>query len=119
MKNIVFGIVCGLMMSGVPVLSIAEERVVRDRQSEIQNEELRRSVAADRQAAKQAHEQKMAKQREADTQRLKSIDGSKTRYKDVITERQADEKRTEREKEQAREQKRAEKSHKDEKQKIK
>jgi hypothetical protein len=56
----------------------------------------------------------MSKQREAVATRLSEMEKSKERYKDVVTEREANEKRSPQEKEQVREQ-RAQKSKKTEK----
>src|SRR5688572_9030239 len=92
MNKLMTAIFSSALLLGTASSAFCEEPVIRDRQDEIQNEELRRAVAADREAAKQAHEQEMAKQREADTQRLENIEGSKERYKDVVTEREANEK---------------------------
>lgn len=118
MNKLMISILSSVLL-GITSAGFCEAPVVRDRQDEIHNEELRRAVAADREAAKLAHEQEMAKQREADTQRLETIEGSKERYKEVLVEREANEKRTPQEKEQVREQRQAEKSQKSEKTKVK
>lgn len=118
MNKLINGFFAAILLLGMTASSLGEEPAMRDRQDEIKNEELRRAVAGDREAAKLAHEQEMLAQREADAKRLADMDKSKERYKDVITEREANEKRSPQEKEQVRQQ-RAESSKKNEKTKIK
>lgn len=105
-------------MATIP-LAYGEDGRRQDRKEQAANEELRRTVKEDREAARHAHEQELVKQREADANRFKGMEKSKERYRQVLREREAAKTRSPQEQAQVREQRRVEASAKSGKQKGK